>query len=57
MLPITFKIFGRKGDEVTMLFHWCRDETNGLARARREAREFGMEFDSFFAEPYTEEEA
>lgn len=37
--------------EVVRAFTWCRDEASGLARARREALEFGYSVTRIWAEP------
>jgi hypothetical protein len=52
MFAVTFVIFGRKtdGSEIE-LFRWCRDEQSGIARAQREAREFGLELTKIWAVP------
>lgn len=55
MVPVTFILFGRKADgSVIELFRWCRDEASGLARAEREAREFGVDLSEVWAEPAAE---
>ena len=52
MLAVTFVIFGRKSDGSEIeLFHWCRDEQSGIARARRESREFGLDLTEIWAVP------
>lgn len=52
MFAVRFVLVGiRKDGSELELFRWTRDAESGIARATREAREFGMEFDSIEARP------
>ena len=37
--------------DIIRAFTWCRDEMSGLARARLDARDFGVEAVRIWAEP------
>lgn len=50
MYEVRFVLFGHKADGSEIeLFRWTRDEASGLARARAEAKKFGMRFERFEA--------
>lgn len=49
-MEVRFVIFGLRADGSALeLFRWTRDAASGIARAQREAVEFGMVFDRFEA--------
>jgi hypothetical protein len=37
--------------EIIRAFTWCRDEASGIARARRDAKDFGVKAARVWAEP------
>jgi hypothetical protein len=46
----TFKILIEKRDgETIKAFTWCRDASSGIARAEKEAKEFGIEWVAIYA--------
>jgi len=50
MFAVRFAIIGIRADGTELeLFRWTRDAASGIARAKREAVEFGMTFASFEA--------
>lgn len=52
MLDPTYIIYYVDGAGNSMkAFTWCRDLASGLARARREAKEFGVEAVDFYGIP------